>query len=261
MAEEAQAPEAPKIPEGPKRTKDKVCIVGCADSKGEAPFHLEKEFEFWGVNNLYGTMKGPWSRWFEIHEIKKEGEQWLRRGKADFRGQPVKDYLEGLQRIGCPVYMQAGNPIVTNAVPYPLEAIVKNFSNYFTNTISYEVALAIHEGFKEIHMVGVDMAVDSEYWHQRPSVEMYLGVAIGRGIKVWLPDSCDLLKTRFLYGFQEKQELPYRAKLDQMRVTLGKKQDRSRQAASLEQRKVDQYEGALITLREVDKTWKNVTGG
>ena len=52
MTEAAQAPEAPVAP---TRTKDKVCIVGCSDSRGQAPFHLKDEFEFWGVNNLFLT--------------------------------------------------------------------------------------------------------------------------------------------------------------------------------------------------------------
>jgi len=241
--------------------KDKVCIVGCSDSKDQTPWHLVEEFEFWGVNNLFHSLKGPWSRWFEIHQITKEGKLWLRRGKKEFRGEPVEQYLEGLSKLGCPVYMQASNPLVPNAIPYPLDDVVKEFGTYFTNTISWQIALAIKEGFKEIRLVGVDMAVDTEYFWQRPSCEYFLGIAMGRNIKLILPDGSDLLKTRFLYGFQEHMELPFRNKLNQIRETIKRKQNKSLQMTQLEQKRVDQYVGALITLDEVDKIWKNVTGG
>ena len=157
--------------------------------------------------------------------------------------------------------MQRPNPLVPNAVQYPIQEVIQNMGNYFTNTISYELALAIVEGFKEIHIVGVDMAVDTEYFHQRPSCEYFLGVALGRGIKLWMPNNCDLLKTRFLYAFHEHMELPYRKKLDAMKESIKQKQNKALKLAQLEQKKVDQYTGALITLEETDKVWKNVTGG
>ena len=255
MAKKAAAKKTPA-------KKKKVCIVGCSNTKELAPYHLADEVEFWGVNNLYLTLPDkPWTRWWEIHLITHEDGQWLRRGAPEFRGQPVEEYLKSLAKLPCPVYMQQSNPLVPNAIRYPLQKVIADMGNYFTNTISYQIALAIMEGFKEIMVYGVDMACDSEYGHQRPSCEMFLGVAMGRGIKVTLPPASDLLKTRFLYGFQEQQSLPWEEKIKNTRATIEKKRNIAIQQAEYAQKQVDQYTGAQLTLTEMDKAWKNVTGG
>ena len=93
-----------------KRLK-KVAIVGCADSKKDAPF-ADPEFEIWGVNNLYPLIEAHPDRyrWFEIHDISKDGETYKRRDNPVFRGQNVNEYLtqlgEWAANINCPVYMQ-----------------------------------------------------------------------------------------------------------------------------------------------------------
>lgn len=68
-----------------------------------------------------------------------------------------------------------------------------------TSSIAYMQALAIAEGFEEIAIVGVDMAADSEYAAQKPCCEYLIGLAKGRGIKNWLPETCGLLDGP-LYG-------------------------------------------------------------
>jgi hypothetical protein len=243
------------------KKKETVCIVGCSDSKTMAPLEKQDEYEFWGVNNLFLTMPGPWSRWFEIHSITKDGDQWLRRGDSAFRGQTVEKYLKGLAGLDCPVYMQQKNPLVPNSVMYPMQEIVEKFGTYFTNTISWEIALAISEGFKEIKIYGIDMAVDSEYTHQRPSVEFFLGIALGRGIKVSIPPNSDLLKTRFLYGFQDVQELEWTTRIKLTLKSLNERRDKYEDEMKLNERKVYESNGAIAGIQEMLKTWKNVTGG
>jgi hypothetical protein len=255
MAKKAPAKKAPA-------KKEKVCIVGCSNTKDLAPYHRTDEFEFWGVNNLFLTLPDmPWTRWWEIHLIENEGGKWLRRKEPEFRGQKVEEYLKALAKLPCPVYMQTTNPLVPNAIEYPLAAVLNDCGNYFTNTISYQIALAILEKFKEIHVYGVDMAVDTEYAWQRPSCEYLLGVAAGRGIEICMPDACDLLKTRFLYGFQEQQSLPWEEKTKNTRKTIAKKKSAAIQQMQFAQKQIDQYTGAELTLDEMLKAWKNVTGG
>ena len=250
-----------EAPVQPKRTKNKVCIVGCADTKHMTPFDKPEEFEFWGVNNLFLTLPGrPFSRWFEIHQITNEDGKWLRRGNPEFRGQPVEDYLKSLGQLPFPVYMQNANPLVPNAAQYPLAEIISEFGTYFTNTISWEIALAIYEGFEEIRVYGVDMAVDTEWHHQRPSCEYFLGVAQGRGIKLWMPDACDLLKTRFLYGFQEREALAFEEKMNNVKNTIKQKRQQTIQQKAMLQKQEDQYTGALLATDEMYKVWKNVMG-
>jgi len=244
--------------------KKKVGIIGCAESKSMAPFAEHAEWEFWGVNNLNLTLKGPWSRWFELHSFAYDGINYLRRGKGDFRGQPVKQYMESLNSMNIPVYMQRPWDIVPNAVPFPLDNILKTFPRkYFTNTISWMIALALLEGFEEIGIWGVDMAVSSplrqqnEYSHQRPSCEYFIGIAEGKGIKVHLPDQCDLLKTRFLYCFEDVQETAFNKKLIDMKQSMQRRLNEADNKERISNKQKEQYIGAISAIQEIEKIWGN----
>lgn len=235
----------------------KVAIVGCADSKHLAPFN-DPEFEIWGVNNLYPHIPRA-TRWFEIHQITKQGDTYLRRGNVDFRGQKVNEYLEQLgqwaKTNNAPVYMQRKCDIIPTSVEFPLKEVLEKFGNYFTNSISYQIALAILEGFQEIHIYGVDMAVDSEYHHQRPSCEYFLGIAAGLGIKVFIPDQADLLKTRFLYGFQEPEQAAWKKKVANIRATMAAKKKKIEDEIKVKEAQLHQYIGASQAVTELDKIW------
>jgi hypothetical protein len=188
----------------PEKTKDKVAIVGFADTRRQAPFD-DDSFEFWGINALHRAPDMPnpkWDRWFQLHDVAKEHSE---EGDRD-------EHLEWLRNCGVPVYVRAqdvGLWDLPNEEPFPLHEVIRPFPRYFNNTISYLIALAIVMGFKEIHVYGVDMATDSlmnaEYSHQRPSCEFFLGVAMGMGIRVEIPSGSDLLKTTHLYGFEEAE--------------------------------------------------------
>lgn len=97
---------------------------------------------------------------------------------------------------------------------FPLERCYKEFgSPYFSNTISYMIAYALLEGAKEIELFGVNQASSSEYFYEKAGVEYWLGIAVGRGVKVTINgDKSELLvnKSRFggdmLYGYNQSFE-------------------------------------------------------
>ena len=242
--------------------KPKLAIIGCSDTNKNAPFNKTNEFEFWGVNNLFTNMGDkPWTRWFEIHHIEKNPVHgmWERRGKIDFRGMPVDQYLRHLQSMNIPIYMRAPCELVPNAVLYPIKEILSAFGDYFTNTVSYMLALGLLEGhYEEIHVYGVDMAVDSEYFWQRPSCEYFLGIAAGRGVKIVMPDECDLLKTRFLYGFDDKMEHRWIKKVDNSIKSMTEKHAQTVQKEKVARMQKDQYVGAIAAANEMKKIWKNL---
>ncbi len=242
----------------------KVAIVGCSDSKKEAPFD-DPDWEIWGVNNLYPMISRA-TRWFEIHSITHDGNQFLRRGEPLFRGQKVDEYMQGLgewaKKQDCRVYMQQTWDVIPTSEVYPVNDILTKFGDYFTNSISWMIGLAISEGFKEIAIYGVDMAVDTEYHHQRPSCEYIMGVAAGLGIKVHIPHTADLLKSRFLYGFQEPEELAWNKKVTAMRKSMKKKRNViAQESAAIEAKlkeldaKDNQYIGAIQAADEMKKIW------
>jgi hypothetical protein len=247
---EEQVVEAVKIPK-------KVAIVGCSESKSLAPFD-DESFEIWGVNNLYMLIPRA-TRWFEIHQITQNGKNYLRRGSLDFRGQKVDEYLEQLgiwtKEKNCPVYMQQKWDIIPTSIIYPLQDITTKFGGYFTNTVSYMLALALHENFDEIHVYGVDMAVSGEYFHQRPSCEFFLGIAVGLGKKVYIPPEADLLKTRFLYGFHETEMTAWAKKCKMMKESMLKKRTKIEHQIKHSEAQFHQYLGAENAINELNKIW------
>jgi hypothetical protein len=254
----------------PVKEKDKVYIVGCAGTKDMIPWD-DKDAEYWGVNNLYGVdLKGAhYDRWFEIHNLwQDKNGKMIRRGAFDFRGQPVLDYMKGLANLNCTIYMQKHwLNLVPMSVPYPIQEIIQFFTEkgfpidqcrYLTNTISYEIVLAIYLGFKEIHVWGVDMSMGTEWANQRPSCEYWLGVAAGMGIKVFVPSEGDILKTRFMYGFEEKQQDIWSSKMEKLRVDMKVKRMKLEQKRFEDERAIQQYIGGEQTLGEIKKIWTNL---
>jgi len=181
-------------------------------------------------------------------------------------GSPGKRYEQMLQEMKTPIYMQEVYPDIPASVRYPLEDIINEFgverldnSNikdaYFTNSISFMTALAIYEGFEEIHIYGVDMAVNEEYGEQRPSCEYYLGIARGRGIKIYIPPEADLLKARFMYGYEDDGKAAWELKLKTTLDSMRAQKQQSDINARGQQSVSDKYEGAITALMEMQKTW------
>jgi hypothetical protein len=159
----------------------------------------------------------------------------------------------------CPVYMFEKYNIVPNAVKFPYGKLIQEFGEYFNNTISWLIAFAMHEGFKEIHIYGVDMAtnaVDSEYAKQRPSCEFWLGVAVGRGIKIEIPDASDLLKTRFMYGFDDDKKHVFEIKVENIMKDVTARKDQATQQKLQWANHELQYTGAQQALKELMMAWQ-----
>lgn len=103
---------------------------------------------------------------------------------------------------------------------FPIEACVKEFGMpYFSNTIGYMIAYALLQKVEEIDIYGVNQASSTEYFYEKAGVEYWLGIAIGRGVKVTINGSrSELLtnKMRFgggiLYGYQQTFEQIVQAK-------------------------------------------------
>jgi hypothetical protein len=257
----------------PVREKERVHIIGTASTKDLVPWG-DKDAEFWGVNNLYGVQfpNMHFDRWFEIHNIWQDPKtkHLLRRGSADFRGQPVLDYLAGIAKLGCSVYMQKHWPdLIPLSIQYPLQEILiffrdklkvdQSICRYLTNTITYEIVLAIYLGFKDIQIWGVDMQAGTEYGWQRPSCEFWLGVAAGLGVTIHIPEQADLLKCRFIYGFEEKQQDEFKSKLEKLRIDMKTKRLETEKRNQVDAASIQQYIGAESVMGEIQKIWTNLS--
>jgi hypothetical protein len=256
-----------------KLQKEKVGIVGCATCKNEAPLH-DESWEFWGVNNLFlsimgtnGAVPPTWGKWFEIHPIEKDkAGHFVRRWERNFRGQIMDEYIKQLSQLTCPILMQKRWEEIPTSVEYPIAEVLSKFGKYFTNTISYEIALAIMLGAKEIGIWGVDMAVGTgqpnvlnpaggEYSVQKPSCEWLVGYAMGLGIKVTIPDTSDLLKTRFLYAFEEKERDAWTKKMASIIDTLDQQINKNTNQINMFHQKQQQAIGAKQAILESARIW------
>ena len=219
----------------------KVAIVGFSNHKTEAPYN-DPTFEIWGLNDLHESIP-RWNRWFEMHSDKQIKDYCSRK-----QGVP---YLEGLAKLGVPVYMQKVRPEVPTSVEYPIERMKAQFGDYFTNSISYMLAMAIDEGYQVIHVYGVDMAQDTEYGTQRPSCEYFLGIARGRGIETYVPKTSDLLKVRWMYGYQDEEQSAFRMRLDEIYAGIQARRKAAEQQQAQAREACLQYLGAEDAIRTV----------
>jgi hypothetical protein len=255
-----------------------IRIVGCADSKTLCPMN-EEGWEYVGVNNLFLTMppdKFKWDRWYEIHNISEENGLYKRRGNPVFRGQKVNDYLHDLGKLKCPVFMQKKWSVVPNSEVLPGQEIIQNLGNYLTNTIAWQTAHYLYEHLqairagdtskmlKRLEIYGVDMAVaqpitgntdTNEYSLQKPSCEFWLGMAAGMGIQIYIPPEADLLKLRYLYGYEEPQEAAWTKKVKMMFHSIKQREMQHEQQEMIVRDKRMQYRGAAQATEEMLRIW------
>ena len=187
-----------------------VCIVAAhplclSGLEGEPRTH-----EFWGLNTAshFGV---PYTRWFQIHPW----EILLSRPNL-----AMDVYIDWLNRAQFPVYLDEAQTEIPKSIRYPREDVAETIgSNYFqVNTIAYMVALAIHEGFQEIKIYGVGMSSnDVGDGYARPCIEYLLGLARGRGIKVWVHPKSALLKADLYAQIVDPSYLALHKALDILR--------------------------------------------
>lgn len=203
----APAPPAPGQYVKPDRPRTpKLAIVGfCNPHRDWAPY-TDPSFTLMGLNKTY-IFQPRVDEYFEMHG--PDIYRWeIRR--------PNK-HLDWIKAFPGRVFMHRHDPEIPNSIEYPLAAVAETIgadlsrvdedgkiepgtgAPYLSSSISYQIALGIHEGYEEIHLYGVDLNTGGEYAWQRAGVEHLLGIALGKGIKVVLPSNCPLLQGK-LYG-------------------------------------------------------------
>ncbi len=214
----------------PVKKERKIAIIGKAPSSIPFAPWKDESWEIWVLNNLaHRNMVSRWDVQFELHNL------------ALTREPVYGDYYDWLCRQEKPVVLREPCEEIKSGKVYPFEEVNKRFNinlvtniggestsrkqpaEYWNNTVSYMIALAICEGATSIGVYGVDMAqfgagVKSEYSAQRPSCEMFLGFAMGLGIEVYLPSVSDLLKASRRYALDDP--LIYEQKLSSREVEL-----------------------------------------
>ena len=233
-----------------------IAIVGMAPSSAKLALELPRPpFEVWGLNTGYLFLEDHWDRWYEVHRY-----DWLLY-RPGLRKQRYFEWLA--EDHGRPVYVPMLDPRIKNATQYPFKEIVEQFGRrlpdgkpviYFQSTVDWMLAHAIYEyattatedGKRpdwELHVLGVDMALGEEYAYQRPSAEYWIGVALGMGMSVKIPDRADLLKIRYVYGIDSYD--PVESKLQARREELEQQLHQASQTEAQARDKKMMVRGAL----------------
>lgn len=184
----------------------KVAIVGrCYSTRRDAPWD-DPTWEKWSLG--WDPVAPLTHRIFELHQNFRMflGSQQ----EGDF-------HVSGLRMLKVPVYMLEAHEDIPMSVRYPMEeihALVGNATGkqtpYLESSIAYMLALAVLElkPGDRLGIWGVDLHCESEYAYQRPNVEYLIGLARGRGIKVFIPPYSALLSHQMdkPYGYWSATE-------------------------------------------------------
>lgn len=230
--------------EGGSLTTRKVAIVGTSDTTRHMAPVDDPSWEIWTLNDM-GPLLSRIDRLFELHSA-----AILERDAKDLE----HEFAWFKANDSVPVYMAEPLDWIPCTVEFPTQALVKEFGDYFTNSVSWMMALAIYEGVEAIGLWGVDMAHGTEYAAQRPSCEYFIGLARGRGIDVYIPPQSDLLKCAELYGL-ETSALPQnlQTRIAGLKDQLARCQNEKLQAIVNEAR----TQAAIEVMEYVKAAWTN----
>lgn len=237
----------------------KICILGFADSRVQAPFQ-DSSWEIWGVNDVYAHVPKV-DVTFEVHPTLGLGhrrnpqhEAWLREGKQ-------------------PVWMTQAHKDFPSSQGVPYDLLIQKFPRaYFTNSISIMLGMAILDivgeaPWKEkdwtrgeIAIYGVDMAATSEYGSQRPSCEYFVGIADGLQIPVFIPENSDLCKATGVYGLHSTAPLAAKIQsrtehLRNAKIQLLQQQAQAQGQIQALQSQLDQVRGQMSALEYIRGVW------
>jgi len=182
----------------------------------DAPARSETgEYIVWGLNDmpLYKKIDAL----FNMHDLTKQPP-------------PNKLCMVVAEQDKIPLYTLKKHDWLSNTIKYPFDTIVKKFLSghtvgkkplkYFSSSICYMIALAIHKGATEIQLWGASyFANQRDAILERAAVEFWLGIAIGKGIKVHVHGPTTILKAgenNDLYGY-ENNDIDYTHNFDEER--------------------------------------------
>lgn len=183
---------------------------------------------------------------------------WCKRATTVFEMHPAgeytnptaerSEYWEFLQKqTKAEIYMQDIDPRIPMCKKYPFDEVVSKFlsnfkrgdqiNKYFTSTPCYSIALALLLGYERIELYGVEMETNSEYIYQRDGIGLWLGIALGLGVEVVIPEHTTMFSSP-LYGYDDEHDHITREDFEENLNALEK-------AYEAEQKKLEYAKGRL----------------
>jgi hypothetical protein len=232
----------------------KVAILGTVPNSRRVAPYKDAEWEIWvcSPGNSQGACPERVTRWFEIHSL------------VDMLGEENKPwfgpYVDWLNKQTFPIYMQERNEVVPAAIPFPRRPLLEKWgenakrTNWFTSSIAWMMAFALHLGAKEIGIFGVDMAATEEHYSwQKAGCLRFFEIARDMGVKVTVPLESTLAAPCPVYGYAESSR--------HGRATLIREFEIKARIGQLDQQKHQSelegafYRGALEQIMFERRTW------
>lgn len=114
-----------------------------------------------------------------------------------------KDYYQWLQHQPTPILMQKHYKEIPQSIEYPLAEMKSAYPGLqFGSQVAYMIALALARGVTTIGLYGVEYSHGSEYRFQRGNAQLWIGIAIGRGVQVQVSPASTLLREREDYAYE-----------------------------------------------------------
>jgi len=163
----------------------KIAICGYSNTRQQIPVN-NPSYKIWGMNHRLDSHPSRMDLHFDIHDTKRYNEdhpyyQFIKNNKD-------KSILNGLDER------------FTDCKIYPKNAIIEKYGSYFTCSASWMIAYAIEQNPSDIAIFGIDCATVDEYINQRASILYFLGIAVGKGIKLHYPPECKLFNGNIYYN-------------------------------------------------------------
>ena len=222
-----------------RKGKKTVAIVGMAQTSRDAAPWYDKNVDIWVLNESHAhNYIKRLTRIFQVHP------KWDYMRKGNFNDPIYPEFLQNLPwseedieylknvntykklpksfpeiEVGNKrrpedieiVLIEEDEDMPGKKLLYPFGDIIKTYKNlkrmrYFTSSAPYMIALALHEGYDRIEIYGFEMSSTEEYAYQKPCMEFWLGIAVGKlgAENVYVPPGCRLLgETTELYGYDK----------------------------------------------------------
>ena len=188
-----------------RKGKKTVAVVGMATSTCALAPYDDLDVDIWCLNEMHAF---PWCKratgWFQIHPREIfEREVAVRNVEGHF------DWLK--EKHGFPIWMQFKYDDIPDSVEFPLHDICERFFGnvrkgdakwkHFSSGFNYMIAMALYQNYERIEIYGFEMSGQDEYAPQRPGAYLWLGIAMGLGVEIYLPPNNQMLLGA-LYGYK-----------------------------------------------------------
>lgn len=254
-------------------TQTRYAIIGTAPSWRRTPW-TDPSIRLASLNDAYQLAPQGFQRadeWCDPHPLNKFVHP---QGKAMYAHQVPPgyyvrpaDHLTWLSQQSIPIYLHPDyleqHPDAANwahAKPFPRQAIVEHFGQYFTSTPQWMLAFAMMRGFQDVAIYGIHLATEQEYREQRPGFEFLIGRLLGKqkiaisvkdGMRhyetadghIALPEESPVLQSNFQYAFETRPSAfvaPIQWELHKLQVK------RDRMVAALRERPWWKPIGAIV---------------